>query len=235
MLSRFTVVLLDMNGTFMFGGDRFGPEQDFAATYHRLGGRRLAAQAVNDGIRACFDELGVIYEDPTRCDSFPAVLETLRALPTTRDLPESELRLLEGVIAEHEIGTVSDAYAQALKRLAAGHRLGLIANIISRKGPWVNEFARAGVLDLFATTVFSSDTSSIKPSRKLFDQALRAFDAPTSEVVFVGDSLRCDIGGAAGAGLASIWINRTGYVPQPGSPEPTFVIRDLLELAGGTP
>jgi len=36
MLSRFTVVLLDMNGTFMFGGDRFGPEQDFAATYHAL-------------------------------------------------------------------------------------------------------------------------------------------------------------------------------------------------------
>jgi putative hydrolase of the HAD superfamily len=235
MLSRFTVVLLDMNGTFMFGGDRFGPEQDFAATYHRVGGRQLAAHVVRDGIRACFDELGVIYEDPTRCDSFPAVLETLRALPTTRDLPESELRRLEGVIAEHEVGTVSDAYARALKRLAASHRLGVIANIISRKGPWVNEFARAGVLDLFATTVFSSDTSSIKPSCKLFDQALRAFDAPTSEVVFVGDSLRCDIGGAAGAGLASIWINRTGYVPQPGSPEPTFVIRDLLELAGGTP
>jgi putative hydrolase of the HAD superfamily len=229
-LSRFTVVLLDMNGTFMFGGDRFGPEQDFAATYRRLGGRQLPDQTVQDGVRACFDDLGVIYEDPARFDSFPAVLDALRDLPTTRDLPESELRLLESVIADHELGAVSEAYAGAIKRLAATHRLGVIANLISRKEPWVNEFARAGVLDRFTTTVFSSDTSSIKPSRKLFERALSAFGAPKSEVIFVGDSLRCDVGGAAGAGIASIWINRTGFVPPPGSPEPTFVIKDLLEL-----
>lgn len=157
-------------------------------------------------------------------------MDALRSLPPTRDLPESELDLLERVIAEHELGTVSDTYALALRRLAASHRLGVIANIISRKEPWLNEFSRAGVMQLFATTVFSSDGCSVKPSRKLFDQALRAIKARKSEVVFVGDSLRCDIGGAAGAGLASIWIDRTGRGRQPGDPEPTFVIRDLVEL-----
>ncbi|OLC77215.1 MAG: hypothetical protein AUH78_05035 [Gemmatimonadetes bacterium 13_1_40CM_4_69_8] len=35
-------VLLDMNGTFMFQGDRFGTDQDYAATYRTLGGRQLA-------------------------------------------------------------------------------------------------------------------------------------------------------------------------------------------------
>ena len=63
MLSRFTIVLLDMNGTFMFGGDRFGPEQDFAATYHALGGRQLPARVVQDGVVECFETLGVIYDD----------------------------------------------------------------------------------------------------------------------------------------------------------------------------
>ncbi len=230
MLSRFTVVLLDMNGTFMFGGDRFGPDQDFAATYHALGGRRLDARVVQEGVRACFETLGVIYDDSARCDSFPAVLDTLRDLPTTRNLPENELKLLERVIAEHELGTVSDPYALALKRLAATHRLGVIANIISRKEPWLNEFARAGVLNLFATAVFSSDGRSIKPSRKLFEQALGAIETPRSELVFVGDSLRCDIGGAAGAGLASIWIDRTGRGRRSSDPKPTFIVGDLLEL-----
>ena len=230
MLSRFTVVLLDMNGTFMFGGDRFGPEQDFAPTYRALGGRRLAAQVVQDGVLACFETLGAIYDDSARCDSFPAVLETLRDLPTTRDLPESELKLLERVIAEHELGSVSETYALALKHLAATHRLGVIANIISRKEPWLSEFGRAGVLSLFETTVFSSDSRSVKPSRKLFEQALGAINAPRSEVVFVGDSLRCDIGGAAGAGLASIWIDRAGRGRVASDPEPTFVIGNLLEL-----
>jgi len=230
MLSRFTVVLLDMNGTFMFGGDRFGPEQDFAATYRALGGRQLPARVVQDGVLACFETLGVIYDDSTRCDAFPAVLETLRDLPTTRNLPENELQLLEHVIADHELGTVPDTYARALKRLAATHRLGVIANIISRKEPWLSEFARAGVLDLFATTVFSSDSRSVKPSRKLFENALSVIQVPRSEVVFVGDSLRCDIGGAAGAGLASIWIDRAGRGRGARDPEPTLVIGNLLEL-----
>jgi len=230
ILSRFTVVLLDMNGTFMFGGDRFGPEQDFAATYHALGGRQLPARVVQDGVLACFETLGVIYEDSAHCDSFPAVLETLRDLPTTRHLPENELKLLERVIADHELGTVPDTYARALKRLAATHRLGVIANIISRKEPWLSEFARAGVLHLFATTVFSSDSRSVKPSRKLFEHALSAIHVPRSEVVFVGDSLRCDIGGAAGAGLASIWIDRAGRGRGARDPEPTCVIGNLLEL-----
>jgi len=234
MLSRFTVVLLDMNGTFMFGGDRFGPDQDFAATYHALGGRRLVARVVQDGVLACFETLGVIYDDSARCDAFPTVLDTLRDLATTRNLPEHELKLLERVIATHELGTVSDTYALAINRLAATHRLGVIANIISRKEPWLKEFARAGVLNLFAATVFSSDGSSVKPSRKLFEQALDAIAAPRSEVIFVGDSLRCDIGGAARAGLASIWIDRTGSGRRATDPEPTFIVRDLLELINAT-
>ncbi len=219
-----------MNGTLMFGGDRFGPEQDYAATYRALGGRRLDADVVQGAVTACFGTMGVIYGDPARCDSFPRVLDTLRDLPAARNLPETELTLLERLIAEHERGRIPDAYALALKRLAATHRMGLVANILSNKALWLEEFARAGVLDLFAITVFSSDTCSIKPSRKLFDQALAGLDAPRSAVVFVGDSLRCDIGGATAAGLATVWIDRTGRGLQAGDPQPTFVVRDLLEF-----
>ena len=230
VLSRFTVVLLDMNGTVMFGGDRFGPEQDFAATYRALGGGRLAANVVQGIIAACYATMGAIYEDPARCDSFPTVLDTLRALPAGCDLPEADLELLERVIAQHELGSIPLAYARAITRLAATHRLGLVANILSRKGLWLEEFERAGVLHHFATTVFSSDSSSIKPSRKLFDQAVTALAAPRSEVVFVGDSLRCDIGGATAAGLAAVWIDRAGLGRQPRDPQPTLVVRDLLDL-----
>src|SRR2546421_10397764 len=195
VLSSFGGVLLDMNGTFMFGGDRFGPEQDYEATYRAFGGQGLASEVVRRTITACFESLGVIYEDPKRCDSFPSVLEKLRELAP--DLPETELNLLERVIAQHELGRVPDAYALRLKRLAATHRVGVVANILSRKGPWLGEFARAGVLKLFATTVFSSDGRSIKPSRKLFDRALDALTTPRSEVVSVGDRLSCDIDGPA--------------------------------------
>jgi hypothetical protein len=51
LLERFSVVLLDMNGTFMLGHDRFGPEQDYFATYQELGGRDLDREQVTDHAR----------------------------------------------------------------------------------------------------------------------------------------------------------------------------------------
>ena len=39
-LDRFAALLLDMNGTCMFGHDRFGPDQDYVATYRSHGGIR---------------------------------------------------------------------------------------------------------------------------------------------------------------------------------------------------
>src|SRR5439155_1081396 len=197
-------------GTILFGGDRFGPNQDYASTYRALGGSRLATDVVQTIIQTCFDTLEVIYNDPTRSDSFPQVVDTLRALPAARGVPPADLALLERVIAQHELGRVPDDYAVSLQKLARSHVLGVIANLLSRKDPWLQEFYRAGVLDLFAVTVFSSDGSSVKPSRKLFDKAISALGVPRSDVVFVGDNLRCDIGGAAGAGLATVWIDRHG-------------------------
>jgi putative hydrolase of the HAD superfamily len=230
ILTRFRAVLLDMNGTFLFGGDRFGPGQDYAATYRDLGGSGLSPEVVHEAVRTCYDAMEVIYNDPARCDSFPRVLDTLRTMPTARGLPAAELRLLERVIAQHEVGRVPAAYADWVRRLARSRVVGVVANVLSRKDLWLQEFARAGVLEHFAVTVFSSDSSSIKPSRKLFDQAVSALDVPRSEVVFVGDNLRCDIGGATGAGLAAVWIDRDGRGRTARDPQPDLVVGDLRDL-----
>src|SRR2546422_2059950 len=122
-----------MNGTLMFGGDRFGPDQDYAATYRSLGGSRLALEVVQAAIPACYEIMERIYNDPARCDSFPRVQDTLRTLSQAKGLDEGELKLLEDVIARHERGQVPDSYAIALRSLARSHPLGLVANILSRK------------------------------------------------------------------------------------------------------
>jgi len=45
-IDEFSAVLLDMNGTFMFGHDRLGPEEDYWETYRALGGSRLGRDQV---------------------------------------------------------------------------------------------------------------------------------------------------------------------------------------------
>jgi FMN phosphatase YigB (HAD superfamily) len=204
-LDRFHVVLLDLNGTFMFGEDRFDPAEDFAATYRGVGGKALQPRQVEAAIRGCYDRLAAAYEDPARYDDFPQVADVLRE--TSPNLTDEERGHLERVFALHELGRVPPGHAAFLRRLAASHALGLVANVWSGKDLWVRELERAGVLGLFRSVVFSSDTASVKPSRVLFERALAPFGVAVPEAVFVGDSLRCDVQGAKAVGLATVWVN----------------------------
>ncbi len=233
VLDRFAVVLLDLNSTFMFGEDRFGPGHDYHATYAAEGGRALPAAAVRAAVDACYAHLAARYADPAYRDDFPSVHEALALLPDTGALAAGERARIERVIARHELGRVPAEYAAALRRLARTHRLGLVSNIWSRKDPWLAELARAGVAGLFTTMVFSSDTRSIKPSARLFEAALAAFDVPRQSVVVVGDSLAADVAPARAAGLASVWINPAKAPVPPGGPQPDYIAPDLLALVPG--
>lgn len=210
----------------MFGEDRFGPDEDFAATYRSLGGEQLPDQVVHRAVRACIASMTAIYEDPEQFDRFPQVVEVLQQLPLTNGWSRREILWIAEVIAMHELGTVPPAYASFLRRLAGTHELGLVSNIWSEETPWLIELDRAGVLELFKTKVFSSDSTHIKPSPWLFEEALRAFDADRSEVVFIGDDLQRDIAAAQAVGLATIWIQGS----QPPSTLADRVITDLLDL-----
>ena len=232
LLDQYDVILLDLNATFMFGGDRFGAAHDYHATYRAesSGGGSLSERDLRAAIDTCYAHLARIYDDPTRIDDFPGVAETLNALPPACDFPPYEREWIERVFATHELGRVPDDHAAALSRLASTHRLGLVSNIWSRKAPWLAELERARVADLFTVLVFSSDSRSMKPSQRLFDTALAAFDAPRDRVVVVGDSLVADIAPASAAQLASVWINPGGAPVPSDAPRPTYVVPDLLTL-----
>jgi HAD superfamily hydrolase (TIGR01509 family) len=233
MLDQFAAILLDVNSTFMFGEDRYGPEHDYFATYSSLGGSTLDQARVRQAVDACIAYMKPIYVDSDRCDSFPQVGEVLAELPETREYPASERHHLEQVIAAHEVGHVPLQYANALQTLARTHRLGIVSNIWSKKDLYISEFESVQVLNLFDVIVFSSDGPSMKPSRRLFDRATTGLGMSPSDVIFVGDSLRCDVGGAASVGMATVWIDRHGSGVPPGGPQPDYDVADLLELFTG--
>lgn len=224
ILGRFQVVLLDMNGTFMFGEDRFGPGEDFAATYRTLGGVAVADAEVERAVRSTYDFMASDYENPAKYDDFPQVADVLRNLHPT--LPDVERNRIEDVIAIHELGRVPDDYAECLKRMARTHRLGLVANIWSKKEWWLRELERVGVLSLIEHPVFSCDHKSIKPSPVLFDLAFKPFGVGKEDVVFVGDSMVNDIEGAKRAGFSTVWINSS----RTASDVADFIVPSLLDL-----
>jgi putative hydrolase of the HAD superfamily len=230
ILDRYGTLLLDMNGTFMFEQDRFGPHQNYHATYRELGGETLAVEKVQSAVSACVYRMAAIYEDSSCHDSFPSVLNVLNTLPECSDIRHEDVEILEATIALHERGTVPPAYAAALKQLATTHRLGLVTNIWSRKSLWLREFERVEIDEIFSAAVFSSDYQSVKPSPVLFERALALMNVPHKSALYVGDSLRCDIDGASAAGLDSLWLNPDGVDQSPTLPVPNFQMRSLLDL-----
>lgn len=201
--ARYEALLLDMNGTFMFEHDRFGPDEDYFAAYQACGGGALAPAAVNAAITATFDGMMTDYHDPARIDDFPAVVE---ALARYAAVPKIEHAALALAFAVHEQGRVSAAYAACLQRLARSHALGVVSNIFAPKAGWLAHFDEIGLGGLWTTLVFSSDGRSIKPSPALFRRAMAEVGAAPAEILFVGDNLTADILPAKTLGMATAWV-----------------------------
>jgi putative hydrolase of the HAD superfamily len=231
----FEVILFDMNGTFMFGADRFGAGEDFHRTYVALGGSELAPDEVERAIRGVLTTLGRAYEDPARFDDFVTVAEGLLAAPGRWRRTPSELELLVAVFAEHEVGRVPDGHARYLRDLSSGHRLGVVSNIWAPKARWLREFERAGLANVFESVVFSSDTRSVKPSPALFLSALEAFGVSPTNALFVGDSVEREITPARALGLRTAWIAGVeGPLPETRH-DADFVLRSILDLDASEP
>jgi HAD superfamily hydrolase (TIGR01458 family) len=74
-----------------------------------------------------------------------------------------------------------------------------------------------------------------KPARAFFDQAVTDMGATVSEAAMVGDDIESDIGGAQGAGLATILVRTGKYredrVRESGI-DPTWIVDSIADVPG---
>lgn len=222
-LDNYSAVLLDMNLTFMFDCDRFGPSEDYYATYQAVGGRQLDRAALMRAMQAGLEGMLRDYETPECYENFPSVSE---AFQRYTDAPVAELALFEQLFARHEIGVVPPANVDFLRSLAQTHHVGVVSNICAKPEPWLSLFQESGLLPLFRTIVFSSQWRTIKPSHSLFRKALS--DLPSdATVLFVGDSLVRDILPAKALGMDTVWLAPEGST----HPAADVVVTRLTDLA----
>ena len=230
-IDRFDVILLDMGNTFMFNMDHFSETEDYGATYRQIGGSALSNEELRRIISALYDKALSDYQNPNPDNQFPSLLSYLQTMPGSKDVSRREIKLLEQVFAMHEVGTIPDTHARALRQLHKTHRLGLVSDIWSRSDVYLRAFETRGIHDLFEVAIFSSDYGYIKPAACLFAKAIQAFEVERSRIVFVGDSLTRDILGAKAVGLSAVWINPDGSSKvDENVPDPDLVVQDLRDL-----
>ena len=121
-----------------------------------------------------------------------------------------------------------DDAVPALESLGPRCKLAVITN-----GPCVTQRDKLEVLGLdryFDLIVCSGDVGAAKPDAAIFRHVLERLGAGPEATVHVGDNLMADVAGANGAGLTSVWLNRTGHVPGPEDAVPAYEIASLSEL-----
>ena len=121
-----------------------------------------------------------------------------------------------------------------LDRLRArGLRLGIVSNTGWRM-PWRDrELAHAGILGYFPVRIYSSDLEIEKPDPRIFAAAITALGAVApAEVLYVGDHLEGDVGGAQRAGLRAAWLVPAGTpaLPVGAGVQPDLILHTLAQL-----
>jgi HAD superfamily hydrolase (TIGR01509 family) len=135
--------------------------------------------------------------------------------------------------AQVENAVLPPDHAETLDALKPRVKLGLVSNF--DHGPAGREVLAIHGLDRrFDVIVFSIDINRRKPHAEIFEHALHALAVSPRDALFIGDTPREDVGGAAAVGMDTAWLNTAGRAWPDASPPPTYTLhhlRDLLPIA----
>ena len=101
----------------------------------------------------------------------------------------------------------------ALDLLAADYRHAVLSN--SSLHNQERKLRILGVRDRFEAVLCAAELGVSKPEAAAFHAACEALGLPPEEVAYVGDQPDIDARGAVDAGLAGIWLDRTGLGGRP--------------------
>ncbi|RLW71454.1 MAG: hypothetical protein B6D71_02045 [gamma proteobacterium symbiont of Stewartia floridana] len=197
-------ILLDMNGTFMFGEDRFGSDEDYSEYYHGIGGE-LEKCSINRLIAKVYAYLDLRYPDQRYRDNFPSVKEAISAVADL-SLSHSEIDRIINTFSFHEHGHIPQQYVETLLALAGRFTLAAVIDIWAPKERWLTTFSDRGIDGLFKAISFSSDHGVVKPSPKPFRRIVKALGCREQDCLVIGDSVRRDLGGASAAGVDCVLV-----------------------------
>jgi len=147
--------------------------------------------------------------------------EYLRALMERIHAPEAQHERLTHRLVERfkdirfwsRVLPETDTYLETLRR--GGYYLGVISNSI---GTMEEQLRRVDLARHFHAVLDSAIVGVEKPHAAIFHMALARAGVDSSEAVFVGDIHSTDVGGARGAGLLGILMDRVGAYTDPDCP-----------------
>jgi len=217
-----SAVTFDVGGTLIEVCPSVG--HVYAEVAARHGVRNLSAKSLDRRFTAAWRAANSFSH--SRSDWAALVDATFRGL-TERPPSQTFFPELYDRFSAPDAWRVYEDVVPMLEALAArGLKLGVISNWDERLRPLLDRLKLAGH---FEAIIASREVGSSKPSRGIFEHAVRKLGLPPGAVLHVGDSQAMDVRGARAAGLPALLLHRTAGAPRAGRIQS---LRELIGLAG---
>ena len=119
-----------------------------------------------------------------------------------------------------------------LTKVSTKYKLGLVSNFTYAPVIYAGT-KKLSINQFFNTILVSEEVGWRKPSRKIFEEALKRLDATAEETVYVGDSPLEDIKGAKAVGMKTVFIPSQFYSLEnlhESQQKPDAIMKDTREL-----
>jgi putative hydrolase of the HAD superfamily len=212
MSTDLKVIFLDAAGTLIT------PVESVGATYARIAaehGVTVSGEALNQAFRAVWrgtpSPLHTEGCPPADDDRFwwRHVASETFAQALGSPLDEAVMAPLFDRLYAHyaqaSAWRLYDEVKAALETLASRFRLIVLSNFDRRL---LSIFDGHGLMPLMEKIILSSEVGASKPHPRMFQAALQAAGVPASECLHVGDDPKCDVEGAALAGMRFFAVQR---------------------------
>jgi FMN phosphatase YigB (HAD superfamily) len=187
-------------------------------------GRRLIGRLEGDNLRASAAG-GAIEVNPLQLMSEALEAAGIRAASGLA----TDLADLIGHedVARFEHDPRCFAEVEALR--AAGYRLAIVSNTLTRPAMLDTYLASVGLLELFEARVYSVAFGRRKPDAGIYAEALGRLACEPRDAVFIGDRVREDVLGPRAAGIRGVLTHE--FRQEDPGPDPPFpVVPDIAGL-----
>jgi HAD superfamily hydrolase (TIGR01509 family) len=125
------------------------------------------------------------------------------------DIPEPEIRSgVENLMRESLKG--ASPIPGAVETVRSLHEMGIPIGVVSSAvyHPFLEwTLASFGILDAISTVITSASAGFYKSRPEIYLHAAELLNAAPARMIHIGDSLRFDVGGAARAGMRTVWLS----------------------------
>ena len=114
-----------------------------------------------------------------------------------------------------------------LEKIADNTKTAIITN--GRTQMQKAKIQKTGLDKIFDVIIISDEVGIKKPAPQIFNLALQRLDVRPQESIYVGDSLKNDVGGCQSVGMKGVWFNPKKHKNDTGI-EPFMEIYSFMEL-----